>query len=243
MRRWLLLLCLYPSLAWSVVTFDTTTTGNCMGCTTLNVAHTNACVSAPLMLASVFDISSQVSGMAFHGDALTDLGGITFGTEKQWSLVNPDSGGEFDLVVRAPDVTDLQVAVTTLCGVDQVTPTGTLVTNDETTTSDAFVTSSVTVPSNGLGLNAAYICDFTNNATAVTSTVKGYLTNGNVDASKATVAIGGAGVDGGTGTQVSITVTYPYKFGYVGPIVRLINPGATAEADITITAQSVMRNE
>lgn len=169
MRRWLWLLCLMPSLSWAVVTFDTTTTGNCMGCTTLNVAHTNACVSAPLMLVSIFDISSQVSGMAFHGDALTDLGGITFGTEKQWSLVNPDSGGEFDLVVTAADVTDLQVAVTTLCGVDQVTPTGSLVANDETTTSDPFVTSSVTVPTNGLSLNAAYVCDFTNNATAVTS--------------------------------------------------------------------------
>ena len=78
---------------------------------------------------------------------------------------------------------------------------------------------------------------------AVTSTVQSYLATGNVDPSKASVAIGGAGVDGGTGTQVSITVTYPYKFGYVGPVIRLINPGATAGADITITAQSVMRNE
>jgi hypothetical protein len=50
-------------------------------------------------------------------------------------------------------------------------------------------------------------------------------------------------VDGGTGTVVSITVTYPYKSGYAGPVVRPINPGATAGADITITAQSVMRNE
>jgi Flp pilus assembly protein TadG len=80
-------------------------------------------------------------------------------------------------------------------------------------------------------------------AAAVNSTVKTYLTNGNVDPGKVTIAIGGAGVDGGTGTQVSITVSYPYKFGYVGPIVRLLNPGATAGADVTITAQSVMRNE
>lgn len=80
-------------------------------------------------------------------------------------------------------------------------------------------------------------------AGAVTTRVQGYLTNGNVDPSKAAITIGGAGVDGGTGTQVSITVSYPYKFGYVGPIIRLINPGATAGADITITAQSVMRNE
>jgi Flp pilus assembly protein TadG len=80
-------------------------------------------------------------------------------------------------------------------------------------------------------------------AAAVNTTVKNYLTNGNVDPAKVTIAIGGAGVDGGTGTQVSITLTYPYKFGYVGPVVRLINPGATAGADIIITAQSVMRNE
>ena len=78
---------------------------------------------------------------------------------------------------------------------------------------------------------------------AVKTQVQNYLSTGNVDPNKATITIGGAGVDGGTGTQVSITVTYPYKFGYVGPVVRLINPGATAGADITITAQSVMRNE
>jgi len=89
---------------------------------------------------------------------------------------------------------------------------------------------------------AALPSGFTN-AAAVTSRVQSYLSTGNVDPSKATVTIGGSGVDGGTGTQVSITVSYPYKFGYVGPIIRLINPGATAGADITITAQSVMRNE
>ena len=89
---------------------------------------------------------------------------------------------------------------------------------------------------------AALPSGFTSPA-AVTAQVKNYLATGNVDPAKATVSIGGAGVDGGTGTQVSITVTYPYKFGYVGPVIRLINPGATAGADITITAQSVMRNE
>jgi hypothetical protein len=38
-------------------------------------------------------------------------------------------------------------------------------------------------------------------------------------------------------------VTYPYQFLYVGPIVRLLNPGATAGADVTIQTQAVMRNE
>ena len=89
---------------------------------------------------------------------------------------------------------------------------------------------------------AALPAGFTDDA-AVTTRVNTYLSTGNVDPSKATVTIGSAGVSGGTGSQVSITVTYPYTFLYVGPVIRMINSGATAGADITITAQSVMRNE
>ncbi len=80
-------------------------------------------------------------------------------------------------------------------------------------------------------------------AAAVNARVQGYLATGNVNPAKATITIGGSGVDGGTGTQVSVTVSYPYSFLYVGPIIRLLNSGATAGADVTITAQSVMRNE
>ncbi len=80
-------------------------------------------------------------------------------------------------------------------------------------------------------------------AAAVTARVQGYLSTGNVNPAKATITIGGAGVDGGTGTQVSVTVSYPYSFLYVGPIIRLLSSSATAGADVTITAQSVMRNE
>ena len=80
-------------------------------------------------------------------------------------------------------------------------------------------------------------------AAAVTARVQDYLATGNVNPAKAVIAIGGAGVDGGTGSQVSVTVSYPYSFMYVGPIIRLLNPGATAGADLTIQAQSVMRNE
>jgi Flp pilus assembly protein TadG len=89
---------------------------------------------------------------------------------------------------------------------------------------------------------AALPTGFTDNA-AVVAQVNNYMSKGNVNSGNATVTIGGAGVDGGTGTQVSITVTYPYTFLYVGPVIRMLNPGATAGADITITAQSVMRNE
>jgi Flp pilus assembly protein TadG len=80
-------------------------------------------------------------------------------------------------------------------------------------------------------------------AAAVTARVQGYLSTANVNPAKATIAIGGGGVDGGTGSQVSVTVSYPYSFLYVGPIIRLLNSGATAGADVTIQAYCVMRNE
>jgi len=89
---------------------------------------------------------------------------------------------------------------------------------------------------------AALPSGFTSTA-AVTARVQSYLNTANVNPGRATIAIGGSGVDGGTGTQVSVTVSYPFSFMYVGPIIRLINPGATAGADLTIQSQSVMRNE
>jgi Flp pilus assembly protein TadG len=78
---------------------------------------------------------------------------------------------------------------------------------------------------------------------AVRTRVNDYLTSGSVDSAQATITIGGSGVDGGTGTQVSIDVSYPYQFLFLGPIVRLLNPASTAGSDITIQAQVVMRNE
>jgi Flp pilus assembly protein TadG len=80
-------------------------------------------------------------------------------------------------------------------------------------------------------------------SSAVQTRVNDYLAAGGIDTSSTTITIGGAGVDGGTGTTVSVTVSYPYQFLYVGPVVRLINPGATAGADVTIQSQAVMRNE
>jgi Flp pilus assembly protein TadG len=81
------------------------------------------------------------------------------------------------------------------------------------------------------------------NAAAVTDRVNSYLTSGHLDPNATTVAIGRAGVDGGTGTQVSVTVSYPYQFLLLGPVARLVNPGATATQDLMIQAQVVMRNE
>jgi Flp pilus assembly protein TadG len=93
------------------------------------------------------------------------------------------------------------------------------------------------------GARLASLPDGFTTSAAVEDRVHTYLTSGGLDPATASVVIGGGGVDGGIGSQVSITVSYPYQFLYVGPIIRMINAGATAGADITIQAQSVMRNE
>lgn len=77
----------------------------------------------------------------------------------------------------------------------------------------------------------------------VTTRVDNYLNAAGLAPGSTTVAIGGAGIDGTTGSQVSVTVSYPYQFLFVGPIVRLINPAATAGGAVTLQAQSIMRNE
>jgi Flp pilus assembly protein TadG len=80
-------------------------------------------------------------------------------------------------------------------------------------------------------------------AADVNTRVDNYLNAAGLPPGSTTVAIGGAGIDGGTGTQVSVTVSHPYQFLYVGPIVRLINPAATAGGAVTLQAQAIMRNE
>ena len=59
---------------------------------------------------------------------------------------------------------------------------------------------------------------------------------------RSAITVGGS-VASARRTQVSITVSYPYQFLYVGPIVRMINPGATAGGNVTLQAQAIMRNE
>jgi Flp pilus assembly protein TadG len=48
---------------------------------------------------------------------------------------------------------------------------------------------------------------------------------------------------GGTASGSTVTVTYPFTFMALQPIARLVVPGATAGAPITLTAAATMRNE
>jgi Flp pilus assembly protein TadG len=47
----------------------------------------------------------------------------------------------------------------------------------------------------------------------------------------------------GTATASSVTITYPFEFMVLNPVVRLVTPTSTTGAPITLTATTLMRNE
>ena len=77
--------------------------------------------------------------------------------------------------------------------------------------------------------------------------VRQYLQNGglNSDASvgvtvtPVNVSLGAAG----TASASRVTVTYPFSFMALQPVARLVVPGSTAGAPITLTSSATMRNE
>jgi Flp pilus assembly protein TadG len=48
---------------------------------------------------------------------------------------------------------------------------------------------------------------------------------------------------GGTASASQVTVTYPFSFIVLQPVVQLVVSGSTTGAPITLTAQATMRNE
>lgn len=78
---------------------------------------------------------------------------------------------------------------------------------------------------------------------AVSDTVRGYLTNGALPgAADATILVDrNAAVGANTASQV--TVDYPFQFMVLQPVARLVSPGATTGAPLTMRAVSIMRNE
>jgi Flp pilus assembly protein TadG len=50
-------------------------------------------------------------------------------------------------------------------------------------------------------------------------------------------------VAGGTTSASQVTITYPFTFMVLQPVMRLIQPGTNTGAPLTMTASAVMRNE
>ena len=47
----------------------------------------------------------------------------------------------------------------------------------------------------------------------------------------------------GSATASTVTITYPFQFMVLNPVVRLVAPASTTGAPITLTAATLMRNE
>lgn len=47
----------------------------------------------------------------------------------------------------------------------------------------------------------------------------------------------------GAGTASRVTISYPFTFIVLNPVVRLVTPGSTTGAPLTMTAIALMRNE
>jgi Flp pilus assembly protein TadG len=85
-------------------------------------------------------------------------------------------------------------------------------------------------------------------ATAATTRAKAYMTSGQLpNAGTATVAVTAETLDLGGGTTAGasrVTVSYPFQFIALQPVVQLLVQGTTTVgAPLTMTASAVMRNE
>ena len=84
-------------------------------------------------------------------------------------------------------------------------------------------------------------------AAAATTRAKAYMTSGQLpNAATATVAVTAETLDLGAGTTAGasrVTVSYPFQFIALQPVVRLLVSSSTVGGPLTMTASAVMRNE
>lgn len=74
--------------------------------------------------------------------------------------------------------------------------------------------------------------------------VANYLSNANLDPDLATVTYDNAGDTGDYGLSTTVSVSYPYQFRFIGPIVALLQGDDSAMAGtIQLQTTAVMRHE
>lgn len=81
----------------------------------------------------------------------------------------------------------------------------------------------------------------TNSESKVRGTIDDYLADAGLDPGLGTVTINGQG--GGVGTPTRVSIDYPYKFGFLGPVVSLLGTGSALPGSITLSTAVTMRNE
>lgn len=81
--------------------------------------------------------------------------------------------------------------------------------------------------------------------TQVTEAVRNYMTSGQLpQAGAAAIAVERSVPFGASHTATKVTISYPFNFVVLNPVMRLVKPGATTgEGTTTMGAVAVMRNE
>ena len=78
----------------------------------------------------------------------------------------------------------------------------------------------------------------------VRARVNKYVTDGGlISLSDANIQVNRTVPLAGSTTASTVTITYPYTFMVLNPVVRLVTPTSTTGAPITLTASTLMRNE
>ena len=78
----------------------------------------------------------------------------------------------------------------------------------------------------------------------VRARVNKYVTDGGlISLSDANIQVNRTVPLAGSTTASTVTITYPFEFMMLNPIVRMVTPESTTGAPITLTASTLMRNE
>ena len=77
----------------------------------------------------------------------------------------------------------------------------------------------------------------------VQSTVKNYMTNGGLPKAAAAAIVIDRNVPMGVNTASKVTISYPFNFMVLNPVVKMVTPSSTTGAPLTMQSVALMRNE
>jgi hypothetical protein len=159
---WLLRLIigLWPALAWSAVSYDTSAHTGLLDATSASITnYTVTCPGGNALIIGTAHTSltpPSVTGMTYNSVPLTSYSTLTNGTSgrmEMWRLIAPTTGSAQTFTVTFASSANAEIGIASFCGVDQTTPLGTAVTQQGTLTS---ISDSITVPANGMAFEALH---------------------------------------------------------------------------------------
>lgn len=152
----LLLTLLFASPAWGAATYDAASSSSCAApCSSLSWSHTNTGSSLALYCAVSWynSATSSVSGITYNAVTMGASVGNDVNSGRKvevFRLVAPATGANTVAITMSANSEGIVGGCISAAGVDQVTPHGTIVTNNTVATS---ISATITIPTNGLGID------------------------------------------------------------------------------------------